>query len=75
MTGICGTAYSGDADPIKLVVCEALSGKFQDIGERYLDGAKYAVQEINSQGGLLGRKVEIIPIDNALNPDVAVQKV
>ncbi|MDM8522863.1 ABC transporter substrate-binding protein, partial [Desulfococcaceae bacterium HSG8] len=75
IVGICGTAYSEDTEPIKLAVCEALSGKFQYAGEGYLDGVKYAVQEINSQGGLLGRKIEIIPIDNTLNPDVAVQKV
>lgn len=72
--GICGTAYAADAEPIHLVVCEALSGNFQRAGESYLEGVEYAVQEINANGGLLGRTVEIVPIDNTLSPKVAVQK-
>ncbi|OQY59657.1 MAG: hypothetical protein B6245_05640 [Desulfobacteraceae bacterium 4572_88] len=72
--GICGTAYSENSEPIQLLVCEVLSGAFQEAGESYLEGVEYAVEEINSGGGLLGRKVEIVPIDNTLSPDVAVQK-
>ncbi len=73
--GICETAHSQDQKPIKLVVSEILSGSSKYIGEGYLDGVKYAVEEINSQGGLLGHKVEIIPIDNELNPEIAVREI
>ncbi len=73
--GICETTHSQDQKPVKLVVCEPLSGPFRNIGERFLDGAKYAVREINTQGGLLGHKVEIVPIDNQLKPDIAIQKI
>ena len=62
------------ADTIKLGVCEPLSGTFKDIGERYLEGVEYAAKVINEQGGLLGRKVEVIPIDSELKPDVASRK-
>jgi len=62
------------ADTIKLAPCEPLSGTFKDIGDRYLEGVQYAVQVINDQGGLLGRKVEVIPIDSELKPDVATRK-
>jgi len=75
LLGICGTTHSQEQKPVKLVVCGAFSGAFQDVGERYLDGVKYAVEEINAQGGLLGHKVEIVPIDNQFNPDIAVQKI
>jgi len=61
-------------DTIKIGVTEPLSGTFKDIGERYLDGAVYAVKVINESGGLLGKKVEIIPIDSELKPDVATRK-
>lgn len=61
-------------DTIKLGVTEPLSGTFKDIGERYLDGVKYAAKVINESGGLLGKKVEVVPIDSELKPDVATRK-
>ena len=61
-------------DTIKLGAVDAYSGTFKDIGERYLDGIKYAVKVINDGGGLLGRKVEVIPIDSELKADVTTRK-
>jgi branched-chain amino acid transport system substrate-binding protein len=61
-------------DTIKLGVTEPLSGTFKDIGERYLEGVVYAVKVINESGGLLGKKVEVVPIDSELKPDVATRK-
>jgi branched-chain amino acid transport system substrate-binding protein len=62
------------ADTIKIGATEPLSGTFKDIGERYLDGVLYAAKTINESGGLLGKKVEVIPIDSELKPDVATRK-
>jgi branched-chain amino acid transport system substrate-binding protein len=62
------------ADTIKIGATEPLSGTFKDIGERYLDGVIYAAKTINDAGGLLGKKVEVIPIDSELKPDVATRK-
>jgi branched-chain amino acid transport system substrate-binding protein len=62
------------ADTIKIGATEPLSGTFKDIGERYLDGVQYAVKTLNDSGGLLGKKVEVIPIDSELKPDVATRK-
>ncbi|MGZ5439979.1 MAG: ABC transporter substrate-binding protein, partial [Candidatus Aminicenantales bacterium] len=53
---------------------EPLSGTFKDIGERYLEGVVYAAKVINESGGLLGKKVEVVPIDSELKPDVATRK-
>ncbi len=61
-------------DTIKIGATEPLSGTFKDIGERYLEGVQYAVKVINESGGLLGKKVEVIPIDSELKPDVATRK-
>ena len=61
-------------DTIKIGVTEPLSGTFKDIGERYLDGVLYAAKVINESGGLLGKKVEVVPIDSELKPDVATRK-
>ena len=61
-------------DTIKIGVTEPLSGTFKDIGERYLEGVQYAAKVINESGGLLGKKVEVIPVDSELKPDVATRK-
>ena len=62
------------ADTIKLAVVEPLSGNFKDIGERYLEGVEYRVKKINEQGGLLGKKVEVVRVDSEVKPDVATRK-
>lgn len=62
------------AEPIKLGVTEPLSGTFKNIGERYLEGVQYAAKVLNQQGGVLGRQIEVIPIDSELKPDVATRK-
>jgi branched-chain amino acid transport system substrate-binding protein len=59
---------------IKLGVVEPLSGTFKDIGERYLEGVEYAAKVINDQGGLVGMKIEVIPVDSEVKPDVATRK-
>jgi branched-chain amino acid transport system substrate-binding protein len=60
--------------PIRFLFIDPLSGPPQDIGERHVLGCEFAVEEINSQGGVLGRKVEVIREDNQAKPDVAAAK-
>ena len=56
--------YRGD-DTVKLGVVTACSGAYKTlIGDVVLEGVEFAVDEINEHGGLLGRKVEIVPIDS-----------
>jgi branched-chain amino acid transport system substrate-binding protein len=62
------------AEPIKVGVTEPLSGTFKNIGERYLEGVQYAAKVLNQQGGVLGRMIEVIPIDSELKPDVVTRK-
>jgi len=59
---------------IKLGCTEAFSGDYKDIGERYFEGVQYAAKVINENGGLLGRQLEVIPIDSEVNPAVATRK-
>jgi ABC-type branched-subunit amino acid transport system substrate-binding protein len=55
-------------DPVRIGLEGPLSGDQKSIGVGMLDGAKLAASEINARGGLLGRKVEIVPIDDAADP-------
>ena len=49
-----------------------ISGSQSDVGIGMLRGAQLAAQEVNDEGGVLGRRVEIIPIDDAADPATGV---
>lgn len=49
-----------------------LTGSQSDIGIGMLEGAQLAAKQINEAGGVLGRQVEIVPIDDAADPAVGV---
>jgi branched-chain amino acid transport system substrate-binding protein len=62
------------AEPIKMLSLEPQSGVMKDIGDRYQLGIKFAVEEINNAGGLLGRPVKMFYDDSQLKPDIATRK-
>ena len=62
------------SDTIKLGCVEPLSGIAKDTGERYMEGVQYAARVINERGGLLEKKVEVVPVDSEMKPDVATRK-
>ena len=62
-------AWSAAAqDTIKIGYIDPLSGGGASIGEHGLKHFQYLADEINAKGGLLGKKVEIVPFDNKTNP-------
>ena len=60
--------------PIRILVTDPLSGPAKDLGERSLQGIQFAVEEFNAQGGLNGRKVEVVAEDSQTKPDIAARK-
>lgn len=56
------------ADPIKIAYIDPLSGAFAATGENGLNQFKYAADGINKAGGVLGRQLEIVPLDNKVSP-------
>ena len=69
---IAGQALA--ADTVNIAMIDPISGPFKDIGDRSVWGAQFAVDEINAAGGLLGKKVKLMPEDSQLKPDVAARK-
>ena len=63
------------AEPIKMLSLDPLSGVMKDIGDRYHLGIKFAVEELNATGGILGRPIKMFLDDSQLKPDVAARKV
>ncbi len=62
------------ADHMKIVFIDPLSGPFKEVGDRHVAAIQFAVDEINSKGGLLGKKVELITEDGQMKPDISARK-
>jgi branched-chain amino acid transport system substrate-binding protein len=64
-------AFAGQAhaqDSIKFGYIDPLSGGGASVGEGGLKTFQFLADEANAKGGILGHKVEILPLDNKTNP-------
>jgi branched-chain amino acid transport system substrate-binding protein len=59
-------------DTIKVAYVDPLSGPFASGGDEFLKVFGYILQKVNAQGGALGRKFEIVPFDDKLQPAEAL---
>jgi branched-chain amino acid transport system substrate-binding protein len=63
------------ADSVKIGLDNPLTGTYAALGKNELIGAKYALEQINAKGGILGRKVELLVEDSTSgDAGTAVQK-
>lgn len=67
-------ASSGGKDTIKVGIVTSLSGPYAVIGTEVVEGIKFAAEEINADGGILGKKVEVLQEDDEGKPDVGLRK-
>jgi branched-chain amino acid transport system substrate-binding protein len=59
-------------EPIRIGASLPLSGRFSEPGSAARDGYEVWAAMINESGGLLGRQVELMVLDNASDQDTAV---
>jgi branched-chain amino acid transport system substrate-binding protein len=59
--------------PVKIGFPIPMSGPTAVYGDPILKGAQMAVAEINGKGGVLGKKLELLPRDSKANADEAVR--
>jgi len=71
---IPATSCAGE-DTIKIGIVLELSGELAPMGEKMLNGARMAVDEINAAGGVLGKDVELIEEDGGTDPDKGFDRV
>lgn len=64
---VLGGAASAQ-ETIKIGYIDPLSGGGASVGEGGLKTFQYLADELNAKGGILGHKVEIVPLDNKTNP-------
>lgn len=73
--GALGTAATTFAqEPLRIGVVTPLSGTYSPIGEQVRWGLELARDEINADGGIDGRMVELIMEDSEANPSVATRR-
>lgn len=65
-----GTKDGKESDPIKIGTLFPLTGELALLGEESFRGVKLAVEEFNNNGGLNGRKVELV-VGDAVDSDAA----
>ena len=70
---VLGTSWAAEKKPIKLGVVFIMSGKMGGYGKHGTQAIQLAMDEINGQGGILGRKVEAIFADDELKVDKGVE--
>ncbi|QND70371.1 branched-chain amino acid ABC transporter substrate-binding protein [Tardiphaga robiniae] len=61
-----GTAMAQET--VKIGYIDPLSGGGASVGEVGLKTFQFLADELNAKGGILGKKVEIVPLDNKTNP-------
>jgi branched-chain amino acid transport system substrate-binding protein len=60
--------------PVKIGMVDPLTGVLSALAQSEVEGAKYAVEEVNKQGGVLGRPVELFVEDSANDVGTGVEK-
>jgi branched-chain amino acid transport system substrate-binding protein len=68
--GVLG--HSARAQDIKIAIVGPITGSNAAIGEQMTRGARMAVEDINAQGGVLGKKLALEIADDACDPKQAV---
>ncbi|MCI8464249.1 MAG: ABC transporter substrate-binding protein [Lachnospiraceae bacterium] len=71
----CGKKESekspADSDTIKIGVGVPMTGGSAELGKRVFNGAELAVEEINEAGGVNGKKIELVSMDDKADPKEA----
>ena len=68
VTTLAGCAPTAQSDTIKIGLQAPLTGSFAAEGQWAQQSVTIAAQLINDKGGVLGKKVEVVVVDDASNP-------
>ncbi|BDG09069.1 ABC transporter substrate-binding protein [Anaeromyxobacter paludicola] len=70
---VLAAALAAAPPPIKIGLLGPRSGNNASLGASERDGARLAADEINAQGGVLGRKLELVDRDDQSSPEVGAR--
>ena len=60
--------------PIKIAVIGPMTGQDASSGQAMLDGVRLAASQVNAQGGIKGRQVEVLSFDNMYDKEAAQEQ-
>ncbi|HIO22356.1 MAG TPA: hypothetical protein EYN18_08195, partial [Nitrospirales bacterium] len=63
-----------NGDPIRIGMIDPITGPYSTSSMHDIHGATVAMDMANASGGLLGRPVELLPVDDTSNADAARQQ-
>ena len=69
------TACAQAAEPITLGLNYPRTGSYKEEGVAQMRGALLAIEELNANGGVLGRPLRLSSLDTASRPEKAVRNV
>lgn len=72
LTLTSGAVGLAGAEPVRIGLEAPLTGVLATLGDGMLKGAQLAAADLNAADGILGRQVEIVPIDDAGDPATGV---
>ncbi len=75
-TGLTASAWAENgvsASEIVLGQTGAASGSLSKLNEEYLGGAQLYFDDLNARGGILGRKIRLVTLDDGYQPDKALE--
>jgi branched-chain amino acid transport system substrate-binding protein len=70
----CGSDGGGETGPVKIALLAPESGALEFVGASFHEVANVAVENINSQGGINGRDLELTTADTETDPATAAAK-
>jgi branched-chain amino acid transport system substrate-binding protein len=70
---LSGEATAMNRDDIVLGQSAPLSGSFRELGEAYHDGAKLYFDQVNRQGGVHGKRIRLVTLDDGYMPKRAAE--
>ncbi|WP_248895301.1 ABC transporter substrate-binding protein [Haloplanus halobius] len=74
LAGCIGGGGGGSSGPVRVGVLSPLSGAWTVYGEAHRRGFELAMQEVNDNGGINGRDVEVIVEDTQTDPSTVTEK-
>ena len=76
-TSACGASSAGSdsGGTVKIGISTSLSGSIANLGQTGLQGLKLAIDDINKNGGLLGKQVQVVSADDNITPATGASNV
>tara|TARA_R110001606_G_scaffold8833_2_gene38779 strand:+ start:344 stop:1696 length:1353 start_codon:yes stop_codon:yes gene_type:complete len=65
---LASVASAAEPAPVRMALIDPLNGPMAMVGQPALAQLKFTAERLNQEGGMAGHKIEIIGLDNKINP-------